>query len=155
MSEQLEPLGPVRIRNMFGGAGVYFDDLMFGLIAGETLFFKVDDRNRADYEAEQMGPFVYEPPSGKSVAMSYYELPERLYDDADELVAWARKALDAALAAKVFIPMCINVETQNGFCQTEYRSVFASVNHEMSFSFNSNGLIDLFYVLFLCREGAQ
>ena len=104
VSEQLEPLGPVRIRNMFGGAGVYLDDLMFGLIAGETLFFKVDDRNRADYEAEEMGPFVYEPPSGKSVAMSYYELPERLYDDADELVQWARKALDAALAAKVAKP---------------------------------------------------
>lgn len=102
--EQLEPLGPVRIRNMFGGAGVYLDDLMFGLIAGETLFFKVDDRNRADYEAEEMGPFVYEPPSGKSVAMSYYELPERLYDDADEIVAWARKALDAALAAKASKP---------------------------------------------------
>lgn len=100
VSEQLEPLGPVRIRNMFGGAGVYFGDLMFGLIAGETLYFKVDDRNRADYEQEEMGPFVYEPPSGKSVAMSYYELPERLYDDADELVQWARKALDAALAAK-------------------------------------------------------
>lgn len=104
VSEQLEPLGPVRIRNMFGGAGVYLGDLMFGLIAGETLFFKVDDRNRADYEAEEMGPFVYEPPSGKSVAMSYYELPERLYDDADELVAWARKALDAALSAKAAKP---------------------------------------------------
>ena len=51
-----------------------------------------------------MGPFVYEPPSGKSVAMSYYELPERLYDDADEIVAWARKALDAALAAKASKP---------------------------------------------------
>ncbi|MBX3446975.1 MAG: TfoX/Sxy family protein [Parvibaculaceae bacterium] len=104
VSEQLEPLGPVRIRNMFGGAGVYLDDLMFGLIADETLFFKVDDRNRADYEAEEMGPFVYEPPSGKAVAMSYYELPERLYDDADELVAWARKALDAALSAKAAKP---------------------------------------------------
>jgi DNA transformation protein len=100
VTEQLEPLGPVRIRNMFGGAGVYLDDLMFGLIAGETLYFKVDERNRADYETEDMGPFVYEPPSGKSVAMSYYELPERLYDDPDELVQWARKALDAALAAK-------------------------------------------------------
>ncbi|MBX3509376.1 MAG: TfoX/Sxy family protein [Parvibaculum sp.] len=98
--EQLEPLGAVRIRNMFGGAGVYLGDLMFGLIAGETLYFKVDDRNRADFEAEDMGPFVYEPPSGKAVAMSYYELPERLYDDADELVSWARKALDAALAAR-------------------------------------------------------
>lgn len=100
VAEQLEPLGPIRIRNMFGGAGVYLDDLMFGLIAGETLFFKVDERNRPDFEAEEMGPFVYEPPSGKAVAMSYYELPERLYDDPQALVEWARKSLDAALAAK-------------------------------------------------------
>ncbi len=90
---------------MFGGAGVYLDDLMFGLIAGETLFFKVDDRNRADYEAEDSGPFIYEPPSGKTIAMSYYELPERLYDETDELIAWARKALDAALAAKSAKPV--------------------------------------------------
>ncbi|HCX69423.1 TfoX/Sxy family protein [Parvibaculum sp.] len=100
VAELLEPLGTVRIRNMFGGAGVYLDDLMFGLIAGETLYFKVDGRNRPDFEADEMGPFLYEPPSGKTVAMSYYELPERLYDDPDELVHWARKALDAALASK-------------------------------------------------------
>lgn len=100
VAEQLEPLGPVRVRNMFGGAGVYLDDLMFGLIAGETLFFKVDDRNRTDYETESSGPFIYAPPSGKAVAMSYYELPERLYDEPEELILWARKALDAALAAK-------------------------------------------------------
>ncbi|MBX3491133.1 TfoX/Sxy family protein [Parvibaculum sp.] len=105
VAEQLEPLGPVRIRNMFGGAGVYLDDLMFGLIANETLFFKVDDRNRADYVAEDSGPFVYEPPSGKAIAMSYYELPERLYDEPDELIGWARKALDAALAAKAAKPV--------------------------------------------------
>lgn len=104
VAEQLEPLGPVRIRNMFGGAGVYFDDLMFGLIAGETLFFKVDERNRRDFEGEEMGPFVYEPPSGKSIAMSYYELPERLYDEPEDLILWARRALDAALAAKASKP---------------------------------------------------
>jgi DNA transformation protein len=105
VAEQLEPLGTVRIRNMFGGAGVYLDDLMFGLIVGETLFFKVDERNRADYEAEDSGPFIYEPPSGKTIAMSYYELPERLYDEPDELTDWARKALDAALAAKAVKPV--------------------------------------------------
>lgn len=103
--EQLELLGPVRIRNIFGGAGVYFDDLMFGLIAGETLFFKVDDRNQPDFEAEGMGPFIYEPPSGKAIAMSYYELPERLYDDPQELGEWARRSLDAALAAKAAKPI--------------------------------------------------
>ncbi|MDO8838163.1 MAG: TfoX/Sxy family protein [Parvibaculum sp.] len=105
VAEQLEHLGPIRIRNMFGGAGIYLDNLMFGLIAGETLFFKVDERNRADYEAEDSGPFVYEPPSGKTVAMSYYELPERLYDEPDELILWARKALDAALAARAAKPV--------------------------------------------------
>ncbi|MEQ8282540.1 MAG: TfoX/Sxy family protein [Parvibaculum sp.] len=105
VAEQLEPLGSVRIRNMFGGAGVYLDDLMFGLIAGETLFFKVDDRNRADYVAEGSGPFIYEPPSGKTIAMSYYELPERLYDEPVELIDWARKALDAALATKAAKPV--------------------------------------------------
>lgn len=104
VAEQLEPLGPVRIRNVFGGAGVYFDDLMFGLIAGETLFFKVDERNRSDFEGEEMGPFVYEPPSGKSIAMSYYELPERLYDEPEELILWARRAVDAAHAAKAAKP---------------------------------------------------
>jgi len=104
VAEQLEPLGPVRIRNMFGGAGVYFDDLMFGLIVGETLFFKVDERNRGDFEDEEMGPFVYEPPSGRLIAMSYYELPERLYDEPEELILWARRALDAALAAKAGKP---------------------------------------------------
>lgn len=100
VAEQLEPLGPVRIRNMFGGAGVYLDDLMFGLISSETLYFKIDERNRADYEAEGMEAFTVELTRGGTGSFSYYEVPERLYDDPDELVQWARKALDAALAAK-------------------------------------------------------
>ena len=103
--EQLEALGPVRIRAMFGGAGVYFDDLMFGLIAGETLYFKVDDQNRAAFEEEGQTPFMYQPPprdgqARKAISMSYYEVPERLYDDPDEMVAWARDALSAAMRAK-------------------------------------------------------
>ena len=92
--EQLERLGPVRMRGMFGGSGVYLDDLMFGVIFGETLYFKVDDRNRADYEAEDMGPFTFEMKNGDIGQLHYYEVPERLYDDADELVEWARKSID-------------------------------------------------------------
>jgi DNA transformation protein len=98
--EQLEGLGTVRMRGMFGGAGVYLDDLMFGVIFGETLYFKADERNRPDYEAEGMGPFTFEMRNGETGSLSFYELPERLYDDPEELVVWARKALDAALAAK-------------------------------------------------------
>lgn len=103
--EQLEALGPVRIRAMFGGAGVYLDDFMFGLIAAETLYFKVDDQNRGAFEEEGQEPFMYQPPpkDGKArrgVAMSYYEVPERLYDEPEELVEWARDALSAAMRAK-------------------------------------------------------
>lgn len=105
VAEQLEPLGPVSTRNMFGGAGVYLDGLMFGLIAGETLYFKVDDRNRGDYEAEGLGPFTVQLTRGGTGSFSYYEVPERLYDDQEELVEWARKAFDATLAAKTAKPV--------------------------------------------------
>ncbi|MCF8470480.1 MAG: TfoX/Sxy family protein [Parvibaculum sp.] len=102
--EQREPLGSIHTRNMFGGAGVYLDNLMFGLIAGETLYFKADERNRADYEDEGMGPFTVQLARGGTGSFSYYEVPERLYDEPDELVEWARKALDATLAAKAARP---------------------------------------------------
>lgn len=100
VQEVLEPLGQVRIRAMFGGAGVYYRDLMFGLIANETLHFKADESNRASFEEEGMGPFVYEPPSGKKIAMSFWELPERLYDEPEELLVWAKSAIEAASRAK-------------------------------------------------------
>lgn len=92
--EMLEGLGPVTIRRMFGGGGVYADDLMFGLIADETLYFKVDDGNRAAFEAEGMAAFKT---PGRQIAMSYYEVPPRLYDEPEELVVWAREALSAAM----------------------------------------------------------
>ena len=100
VSDVLEPLGTVRIRAMFGGAGVYYHDMMFGLIANEVLHFKADDINRPAFEDEGMGPFVYEPPSGKTIAMSYWELPERLYDEPEELLDWAKAAIEAASRAK-------------------------------------------------------
>lgn len=98
--EQLERLGPVRMRGMFGGAGVYLDDLMFGLIFDETLYLKVDDRNRPDFEAEGMKPFTYEMTDGSHGSLRYWEVPERLYDDPDELVQWARKAMDAMMLVR-------------------------------------------------------
>lgn len=98
--EQLERLGHVRMRGMFGGAGVYLGDLMFGVIFEETLYLKVDDRNRADYEAEGMGPFTFEMNDGTTGHLHYWEVPERLYDAPDELTTWARKSLDVMLSVK-------------------------------------------------------
>lgn len=97
VAEQLAVLGPVTLRSMFGGAGAYHDGVMFALIAFDTLYFKADDGNRADYEAEGTQPFSYETKGGRNTIMSYWQVPERLYDDPDEMRSWVRKAFEAAL----------------------------------------------------------
>lgn len=99
LEELFAGFGPVTIRNMFGGGGVYHDGVMFGLIADDTLFLKVDETTQADFEAEGMKPFTYTG-KGKPVSMSYWELPEALYDDPDSFVGWARKAFEVARIAK-------------------------------------------------------
>ncbi|MAN63810.1 MAG: hypothetical protein CMI60_17895 [Parvibaculum sp.] len=103
--EVLDPLGGIRIRNMFGGAGVYYRDLMFGLIASETLHFKADDINKGAFEDEGMTPFLYEAPpkdgkEGRKISMSYWEIPDRLYDEPEELIDWAKAAIEAATRTK-------------------------------------------------------
>ncbi len=98
--ESLAGLGPVTIKRMFGGAGVYADGVMFGLIADDVLFLKADDASKAAYEAEGLGPFVYDGKS-KPITMSYWRAPERLHDDPDAMVAWARIALAVARRAAV------------------------------------------------------
>jgi DNA transformation protein and related proteins len=96
--EQLGPLGHVTSRRMFGGVGLYADDLFFGLIASDTLYFKVDDSNRADYEQRGSKPFCPFPDKS-DFSMSYYDLPADLLEDAEELSRWARKSVAVALAA--------------------------------------------------------
>jgi DNA transformation protein len=101
--EQLAGVGRVTSRRMFGGVGLYCDDLFFALISGDALYFKVDDSNRADYVARgarQFMPFPDEPRSGKSRSgMGYFELPADALEDADECVAWARRSVAVALAS--------------------------------------------------------
>jgi DNA transformation protein and related proteins len=96
--ELLSPLGPVRIRRMFGGGGVYLDGLMFGLIFDDVLHFKADARTQKMFEDEGMGPFVYDA-KGRPIVMSFWQAPERLYDEPDDLVAFARAAVDVAKRA--------------------------------------------------------
>ncbi len=97
--DMLTTLGAVRARAMFGGWGVYLDDVMFGLIAGDTLYFKVDNSNRGEFEAAGSSPFVY---TGKNrpITMSYYEAPADALEDRDALQALARGAVAAALRAR-------------------------------------------------------
>ncbi len=98
LKECLAGLGPVEIKRMFGGGGVYADGIMFGLIADDVLFLKADDTSKPAFEAENLGPFVYSG-KGKPITMSYWRTPERLMDDPDEMTVWARTALAVARRA--------------------------------------------------------
>ena len=98
--ELFEPLGPLRSRRMFGGAGIYADGRMFALIAGSEIYLKVDDVNRPAFEEAGSGPFVYTGKSGEPMAMSYWLLPETAVDDADEALVWGRLGVEAALRAR-------------------------------------------------------
>ena len=92
--------GEVTIKLMFGGAGVYFKNQMFGLIDNERIYLKANDVTRPAFEAEGSKPFVFESKNGEIVAMSYLEVPPRLLDEPDELAKWARRAYEVAIAAK-------------------------------------------------------
>ncbi|HEY7551817.1 MAG TPA: TfoX/Sxy family protein [Hyphomicrobiaceae bacterium] len=96
LCEQLAPLGRVSMRRMFGKTGVFCDGLMLAMVRDDTLFFRVDDHNRAVFrEARSVPPLNYEK-KGATIDLAYWRAPERLFDEPDELVAWARAALAAA-----------------------------------------------------------
>ena len=96
--DQLSRVVPqVRARRMFGGGGIYSGEVFFALIADDTLYFKVDDSNRPDFEARQMGPF--QPYGPKGEVMQYYQVPDDLLEDAETLRPWAEKALAVAVRA--------------------------------------------------------
>jgi DNA transformation protein len=102
LCEQLAPLGRLAMRRMFGKTGVFCDGVMFGMVADNTLYFRVDDDNRTVFaEAASFPPLNYEK-KGSIIDLSFWRVPERLFDEPDELVTWARAALAAAhrVAAK-------------------------------------------------------
>jgi DNA transformation protein len=102
LREQLAPLGRVTMRRMFGKTGVFCDGVMFAMVTENTLYFRVDDDNRATFkEAESFPPLNYAK-KGASIDLSFWRVPERLFDEPDELMTWARAALAAAhrVAAK-------------------------------------------------------
>ena len=98
--EQLAGVAALRSRRMFGGIGFYSADRFFGLIAGDVLYLKVDDSNRADFLGRGCRPF--QPFRDKpEYSMSYYDVPADVLEDAEELAAWARKSIAVAAPAPV------------------------------------------------------
>lgn len=98
--ESLQALGPVAAKRMFGGHGLFLYGVMFGLIAWDTLYFKVDEINRPAYEGRGLGPFSYVSQQGKTATMSYCEAPPESLDEPEVMLSWAREAHAAALRAQ-------------------------------------------------------
>ena len=102
LRDQLAPLGRITLRRMFGKTGVFCGGVMFGMVTDNMLYLRVDDGNRLAFkEAESSAPLSYAK-KGETIDLSFWRAPERLFDEPDELVTWARIALAAArrVAAK-------------------------------------------------------
>jgi DNA transformation protein and related proteins len=99
------PFSPVAVKRMFGGAGLWSEGSMFGLVFDGAIFLKVDETSIPDFEREGSRPFVYtrakSPGRVGRASLSYWRLPERLYDDPEELAVWAARALAIAERKKL------------------------------------------------------
>jgi DNA transformation protein len=96
ITELFAGFGPVVVRRMFSGAGVFADGLMIALVVDGVIFLKADETLVPQFEREGLSPFSYKTKEGRRTLMSYWRMPERLYDDPDELAVWARQSMAAA-----------------------------------------------------------
>ena len=92
--DQLRLWGDVSVRRMFGGAGLYREGKMFGLIADDVAYLKVDDSNREDFVKAGSSPFNPYPDKVKTTVMSYYEIPPEVLENPAELSKWAQRSFD-------------------------------------------------------------
>ena len=95
--DQLDGIGEIEMKRMFGGVGFFQGGLMFGKIGGDTFRLKVDEHNQKDYEDKGMKPFFSEK---KKKGMPYWEVPVDILENKDELAKWTKKSIDAAVRAK-------------------------------------------------------
>ena len=89
--DQLSDWGEVSVRRMFGGAGLYRDGLMFGLVADNVAYLKVDETNRDRFIEAGSSPF--KPYPDRPTTMSYFEIPPDVLENAEKLIKWAEESL--------------------------------------------------------------
>ncbi len=99
LHEVFSLFGPIRTRRMFGGYGIYQNDLMFALVADNVLYLKADDVSRQAFVEQRLSPFEYVR-KGKPIQLSYYAAPDELFDDAELAKDWADRAFAAALRGR-------------------------------------------------------
>lgn len=88
--DQLQSLDGVEARRMFGGFGLYQDEVFFGIIHKGRVYFKIDDSTVGEYRRRKMKPFR---PSARQTLKSYYQVPAEIIEDRDRLRLWALKAI--------------------------------------------------------------
>jgi|SRR5262245_29999994 len=101
IAELFSAFGPVSVRRMFGGAGIFADGTMFALVHDGVIYLKTDERNSPAFDREQLAPFSYLRKGERASLLSYRRMPDRLYDDPDELASWARDAVAASIRSGV------------------------------------------------------
>jgi len=99
LTDLFADFGPVTLRRMFSGYGISADGTNFALALRAGLYFRADEQTIPQFEAEGCGPFQYQTRAKTVTVNSYWQLPARLFDDAEELAVWARSALGAAQRA--------------------------------------------------------
>jgi DNA transformation protein len=97
--EQMESIGRLRVRAMFGGYGIYLDDCFFAIIVDDRMYFNADSVTASEFEAKGLSPFSYVA-RGKLVTMQYFEVPPEVFEEPDVMSLWVQKAYGAAIRAK-------------------------------------------------------
>jgi DNA transformation protein len=98
--DQLDPVGGITSRAMFGGYGIYKDGLCFAIIACNELYFKVDDTTISDFKEQGSHPFEYEARGKKNIQLGYWTVPAEILESQHKLAGWVEKAYHVALKAK-------------------------------------------------------
>ncbi|QKC97245.1 TfoX/Sxy family protein [Mesorhizobium sp. NZP2298] len=100
IAELFAGLGPVSIRRLFGGKGIYFDGVIVAIVLRGELLLKADEQSAPEFEAEGCKQWTYTGSRhGKLVAMPYWSIPDSAFDDPDEMTVWARRAYEAGRRA--------------------------------------------------------
>jgi DNA transformation protein and related proteins len=94
--ELLEPIGSLRTSRFFGGVGLYFNSVQFAMMMGNGLYFVVNETTRKKYEQAGMQPFSYMTKKGRIFVRKYFELPEDILTDSEQLRLWASEAIQVA-----------------------------------------------------------
>lgn len=100
IEEIFQSLGPVAIRKMFGGKGIYADGRILALVYKGDLLLKADAESAPLFAAAGAVQWAYESKSGKQAYMPYWSIPEEALDDPDLMQVWVRRAYEAALRSK-------------------------------------------------------